>query len=141
MVKLTAKRRKIMSLNWNDYPNFSEKEFECRHCGQLKIVEKLVQLLQFIRNRYGKPIIITSGYRCAYHPVEKQKSKPGEHNLGAAVDILCYGENALELIRLAMVNQIKRIGVNQKGNINNRYIHLGIGDWISNDYQAGIWTY
>lgn len=128
-------------IDWNLYPNFKKKEFECRHCGKLVIVEKLIQLLQFIRNAYDKPIIITSGYRCDKHPVEKAKLKPGEHNLGAAVDILCYGENALELIRLAQINQIRRIGVNQKGNLNNRYIHLGIGDWVSTDYQAGIWTY
>lgn len=44
--------------------NFSEREFACScGCGEGVISEKLVTLLQKLRNKVG-PITITSGIRC-----------------------------------------------------------------------------
>ena len=47
--------------------------------------------LQELREAVAKPMQITSGYRCAEHPIEKKKSSPGYHNRGA-VDIAAHGE-------------------------------------------------
>ena len=51
-------------------PNFVDDEFRCKHCG--KLPEKgmktlLIVLLQLLRNKVGKPLVITSGYRCPTH--------------------------------------------------------------------------
>lgn len=43
--------------------------------------------LQGLRDRLG-PMKITSGFRCADHPEEKKKSKPGAHSAGLAADFI-----------------------------------------------------
>ena len=46
---------------------FKDYEFACRCCGGLKIEQELVKALDQLRGDFGKPIIITSGYRCERH--------------------------------------------------------------------------
>jgi hypothetical protein len=49
---------------------FKEKELCCKCCGQLpplakENIEALVEnVLDPLRERYGKPIVVNSGYRC-----------------------------------------------------------------------------
>jgi zinc D-Ala-D-Ala carboxypeptidase len=128
-------------INWSLYPSFKPKEFECSLSNECNMNEDLLSILQSIRNQLGLPIKISSGYRSANHPIEKKKSKPGEHTIGMAVDIQCYGEKALDIINLALLNKIRRIGINQKGNLSSRFIHLGIADRYHVDFIPGIWTY
>jgi hypothetical protein len=65
--------------NWK---NFKLDEFKCKHCGENEIEYELIDKLQLLREDLGFPFIISSGYRCEHHPIEKKKSKPGTHNLG-----------------------------------------------------------
>ncbi len=47
--------------------DFDSNEFKCKCCGQLPeggMNPELIELLQAIRDKIGKPILITSGYRC-----------------------------------------------------------------------------
>mgnify|MGYP003115785049 CR=1 FL=1 len=60
-------------INWDRFPNFSEKEFTCQHCGEHGIDERIVDVVQRIREEADFPFIITSGYRCTEHPIEKKK--------------------------------------------------------------------
>ena len=99
-----------------------------------------IAILQKIRQIYGRPMIISSGYRSILHSSEKDKSHAGEHSLGLAADILCYGADALEILDVAINQGVKRIGINQKGDLNARFVHLGIGDRFGLFPQA-IWTY
>lgn len=101
----------------------------------------LMDLLQSIRNEYARPIFISSGFRSVKHPVEQEKSRPGEHAMGMAVDILCHGDNALKILKLAQDRDIKRIGLHQKGNANGRFIHLGIADKYDLSFPVALWTY
>ena len=57
---------------------------------------------------------------------------------GKAVDILCSGESALEVVRVALANGINRIGVNQKGS--GRFIHLD-GCTVEEGFSSAIWSY
>jgi hypothetical protein len=66
------------------WENFSIEEFACKHCGENKIEHELIDKLQLLRSDVGFPFKITSGYRCADHPIEKVKSEPGTHALGLA---------------------------------------------------------
>lgn len=99
-----------------------------------------MQTLQQIRNTFGKPMIISSGYRHWTHPVEIGKQNPGEHTYGLAADIKVYGEWAMDLIVIAYGYGIGRIGVQQKGDIGSRFVHLGMGDKQMN-FPKTIWTY
>ena len=50
-------------------------------------IEKLAEQLQRIRDRYGKPIIISSGYRCDKLNRAVGGAKNSDHRFGAAADI------------------------------------------------------
>lgn len=50
-------------------------------------INKLAEQLQRIRDRYGKPIIISSGYRCDKLNRAVGGAKNSDHMFGAAADI------------------------------------------------------
>ena len=126
---------------WDNFPNFSEREFKCKHTGKCNMNPVFLTVLQQIRCEYGKPMAITSGFRDPSHPVEAMKDKPGEHCYGMAADIIAFGSNAIALVQIAINHGITRIGLHQKGPSSSRFVHLGMGDKLTNDFQAGIWTY
>lgn len=123
-------------MDWTKYPNFSESEFRCRHCGKVEMSPYFMARLQQLRNAYGKPMIITSGYRCPDHPVEAKKSTPGVHTMGMAADIAVSGSDAYELLNLAFGHGFTGIGVNQKGD--GRFIHL---DTWREPPRPNVWSY
>jgi uncharacterized protein YcbK (DUF882 family) len=111
-------------MDWSRYPNFSEPEFRCRHTGQCHMDEEFVRRLQLVRNDYGKPMRVTSGYRHPTHPVEaaKRSRTAGEHTLGRAADIACdNGSDRFQLVVYAMRHGLTRIGI-ARG-----FVHLGLG--------------
>ena len=131
----------MSTITWANYPNFSPHELACKHCGAEGITPEIMEILQGIRTSMAKPVFVSSGYRCVKHPVEQEKDKPGEHTLGMAIDIICYGVRALEIIRLAQSMNVRRIGVHQKGNPNGRFVHIGIADRYNLAFPVAIWTY
>ena len=126
-------------IDWKKYPNFSAKEFSCQHCGKEGIDEKLIFVLQVIRQEVDFPFIITSGFRCAEHPLEKKKSKPGAHAQGLAADIGCSGERAHKLLKSALQRNMPGIGINQKGDA--RFIHLDISEPQEGRPRPHVWSY
>lgn len=73
--------------------NFRSVEFDCK-CGKCKdtlIDEKLVTLLQKLRDKIGKPIIINSGFRCAAHNKAVGGATTSQHTIGKAADIRVTG--------------------------------------------------
>lgn len=112
---------------------FTDQELACSHCGDTGFNH--LDKLDAIREECGFPFIVTSGFRCANHPIEKAKAILGEHGDGDAVDIGCRGEEALKLIEVALKHGVRRIGVSQKGG--SRFIHLGFSD----HRPAAIWSY
>jgi len=126
-------------IDWDKYPNFSAKEFACQHCGKEGINEDLISVLQGIRHEVGFPFIITSGFRCDEHPLEKKKSRPGAHAQGLAADIGCLGKNAHKLLQSALGRNMPGIGVNQKGDA--RFIHLDILEPQKGRPRPHVWSY
>jgi uncharacterized protein YcbK (DUF882 family) len=125
-----------MTINWNAYPNFSEKEFECSHTGDCKMDAGFMHKLQALRTAYGKPMRITSGYRSPYHPIEAKKSKPGAHASGHAADIGCSGQEAYAILKLAFEMGFTGIGVSQKGSA--RFVHV---DDLEKPPRPNVWSY
>lgn len=120
------------------WKNFTEDELKCKcGCGESNPNPEFVTLMdkvQILRDLYGKPLEISSAYRCKVHPVEIVKSKPGMHNK-AAVDIKCYGEDALDILELALELDFTGAGINQKGHFDQRFIHLDLRE------NPTIWSY
>ena len=111
-------------MDWR-WPNFSIDELKCKHCGESKIVPEFMDKLQALRKAYGKPMKITSAYRCPTH--NKNVSTTGDdgpHTTGRAVDILCHGKDAFEIVRLATSLGFTGIGTKQKEQKDKRFIHL-----------------
>lgn len=69
--------------------NFSEKEFACKCCGQVKVSQELLDKLQIIRDEINLPITVTSGYRCEKHNKAVGGKENSQHLKGNAADITC----------------------------------------------------
>lgn len=87
--------------------------------------------LQALREEWGKPMTLTSAYRCENHPVEAKKAKGGQHTLGLAVDIQCHsGWEKFKLVELGLKYGAKGIGIAKT------FVHL---DW--REGTPVIWSY
>lgn len=67
--------------------NFNLKEFECSHCGAVKLHPDLIDRLQKMREELGASITVTSGYRCPTHNTKVGGSPTSQHLKGTAADI------------------------------------------------------
>lgn len=84
--------------------NFRVGEFncKCKRCSVTLIDDKLVEILQDIRNHFGASVHINSGYRCKEHNAEVANSSPtSRHMRGMAADIVVEGVDALDVARYA----------------------------------------
>ena len=71
--------------------NFKLREFECRCCGAVKLDSELLRRLQAIRAETGRPLRITSGYRCSTHNRTVGGASQSRHMVGDAADIVIVG--------------------------------------------------
>ena len=79
--------------------------------------------LQRVREEFGKPITLTSAYRCENHPKEARKTKPGRHNEGIAFDILVpWGSDRMTLLMLAAKHGFSGFG------FANSFLHIDYRD-------------
>lgn len=121
-------------------PNyFQPDELRCKcGCGEYLFSKDALYQLNQIRHECGFLFPISSGYRCANHPIEAKKAIPGAHNEGVAVDIQVTGWQAFEVIEVALRYGVRRVGVNQKGPRKERFIHL---DWSTELPSPMLWSY
>ena len=75
--------------------------------------------LDELREVCGIPFIITSGYRDATHPAERDKEKPGKHNEGIAVDI--YAPDGIT--KRTIIKHALDLGFNGIG-VGKTFIHV-----------------
>lgn len=75
--------------------HFHEDEFRCRCCRQLPeggMSPELIRKLEGLRAAVGgKPLRITSGYRCPAHNKAVGGAAKSQHVLGTAADISARG--------------------------------------------------
>lgn len=122
-------------MHWKDYRYFKRKEFTCHHCDDCYMKPEFIQKLDDIRHVYGKPIIITSGFRCAdYNEEISTTGRNGPHTQGIAADISVSGADAIKLIRLATAIGLCGLGVKQHGPRSGRFLHFDL-------LEPRIWTY
>ena len=127
----------------NRWPNFSAKELRCK-CGKCnsdgsEMQPEFMDSLQQLREQFGKPMALSSAYRCRRHPEEAKKAEPGEHAMGLAVDVQIRGADAVQILHLALNLGFTRIGINQKGN--SRFIHLGRAPTGGRLPSPALWSY
>ena len=66
---------------------FSHDELKCRCCDVNQMDQVFVDTLDQIRENYGKPMMVTSGFRCTKHNKKVGGSDFSAHLEGLAVDI------------------------------------------------------
>jgi len=130
-----------MSVDWENSKYFKANEFTCSHTGIEKMNQSFIDRLNNLREAYGKPMTISSGYRDSTHPVEAMKKDPkgGAHVSGEAADILIERGNAFKLLSLAFLIGFTGIGVNQKGGA--RFLHLDTLENSPTRPRPTIWSY
>ena len=94
--------------------HFQEQEFLCRHCGAGTgmISSRLIALLERTREIYGKPMRISSGFRCPAHNAAVGGVPTSAHLTGEAADVLCVlSGDRHKLLAAAYAAGSRRVGI------------------------------
>jgi len=102
--------------------HFNLREFQCPCCHTVKLHPDLVELLEKIRKKIKKPIIISSGYRCPSHNEAVGGAKHSYHLKGMAADIIALGLSPIELGKVAIETGAPTVLVYQ----NRGFVHVDI---------------
>lgn len=100
IIKNEEYNREQNEYSWNNVEHFKKSEFACKDgCGFNNIDINLVKLLEQIREHFGgKPLIISSGCRCAKHNKEVGGVQGSRHVKGKASDIYIQGVSTQDLL-------------------------------------------
>lgn len=117
------------------------KEWADHASGKIVVETEFLDKFEKLRAMFGRPLPINSGYRTPEHNQEvSDTGATGPHTTGRACDIRIYGAYALELLGLAQGLGYTGFGLQQKGELASRYIHLD--DLEAPDFpRPTIWTY
>ena len=106
--------------------NFSSTEFDCHGkgcCSITHVDQKLVELLQNIREHFNKPVNVSSGYRCAIHNKNVGGATGSRHAKGQAADIYITGVKPVEIARYAEQLGILGIGLYET-DADGHFVHV-----------------
>ena len=94
--------------------NFKSTEFDCHGfgcCCETTIDLELVDILQEIRNHFGKAVIINSGFRCKAHNKAVGGASKSKHLSGCAADIRVSDVEPSEVAKFAESIGVRGIGL------------------------------
>lgn len=105
--------------------NFSIQEMVCKcGCRSRGMDLYFMNMLQRLRNLYGKPMKITSGFRCELWNAKVGGVDGSMHTLGLAADVSCNNSiDRADLVRFALECNFKTIIVAKN------YVHLDNGHY------------
>jgi len=79
-------------------PNFTVGEFACKDGSDTILIDtQLAWLLQSVRDHFGRPVRINSGYRTKAYNALVGGASESQHVLGTAADILVEGYTPKEV--------------------------------------------
>lgn len=112
--------------------HFKVKEFACKDGSQAVFIdEHLVSILDILRNKTGKPVIITSGYRTPEWNKKCGGARYSYHMCGMAADIRVNGMSAKEI-----ANELNAIVPDECGIIVYKsWVHF---DVRTSKYRKGV---
>lgn len=92
-----------MKIGYFDTKEFESKDGKPSPFDETVVKRELIVLLNAIRSRYGKPIVVTSGYRSPEHNEAVGGVKNSYHTLGLAADIRPLNENRSDVSMLQAI--------------------------------------
>jgi len=125
-------------------PHFNISEFRCK-CGKEhetlnnpELIEKLEKLFTALN---CSKIIVTSGYRCTAHDKNVGGSGTGQHTIGNAADICCYGQDGQPISSKVVCCKAQDIGFMGIANITAAYIYTHVdvrekGKWYGDEVHG-----
>lgn len=103
--------------------NFTVREFACKDGSDTVLIDStLVDLLQKIRNHFGKPITINSAYRNATYNKKIGGVSNSQHVYGTAADIVVQGVKPEEVAKYAEYLMPKTGGIG----LYSTFIHVDV---------------
>lgn len=117
--------------------NFRLEEFHCKGkncCAVTLLDERLVNLLQKLRDKLGKPVNINSAYRCTKHNTAVGGVAGSNHVKGKAADIIVPGVGAAEVAKAAESVGFKGIILYTK----KKFVHVAVRDTKSFQKNTGV---
>lgn len=125
-------------------PHFNAREFRCK-CGKehdFQIADELIDKLEKLYAALNcSKIIITSGFRCVAHDKSVGGSGTGQHTLGNAADICCYGQDGQPISSKIVCQKAQDIGFTGIANITAAYIYTHVdvrpnGKWYGDEVHS-----
>jgi uncharacterized protein YcbK (DUF882 family) len=107
-----------MKLKYFTYEEFDSPDVQ--GSGQL-MNEELLNMLDVVRKKYGKSIVINSGYRTVKHNAKVGSTPTSSHLKGLAVDIKC--NNSVD--RFKLYDILREVGFKRIG-VGETFIHVDI---------------
>ena len=101
-------------------PHFTLREFQCRCCGCVKLDARLLAALEELRAVWGRPLVITSGYRCPARNAVIGGAPRSLHMAGRAADVHVPFSEQADFQKCARTIGCTEIIVGEKKN----YVHI-----------------
>ena len=132
--KPTTKQKQTVDTDGNVQlaRHFKVKEFACKDGSQVVFIDEyLYTILDILREKLGKPVIINSGYRTPTRNKEVGGAKYSYHMRGMAADIRVNGMTGKEI-----ANKLDKIIPDECGIIvHSTWVHI---DTRTKKYRKGM---
>jgi len=120
----------------HDTKNFKVSEFACKHCGENKIDQRVLNMAQEIRDYLGVPVRVNSGYRCEEHNANVGGVKGSKHTKGLACDLSCsLGAKKMKEAVQALRAEGKLQDLDYCIRYGDRFIHIDCGGKRNHLYE------
>lgn len=119
--------------------HFNVQEFRCK-CGKthdILVSENLIQMLEKLFTKLNcSKIIVTSGHRCAEYDRRIGNSGTGQHIIGNAADVCCYGQDNQPISSKIISCTAQDLGFTGIANITKAYIYTHLDVRTSGKYYG-----
>lgn len=125
-------------MDWSQIRYFTEAEMTCKcGCGRSDMDEVFMRLLNQLRSVLGKPMTVTSGFRCPAYNSRVARVERSAHTLGLAADIAAPdGAYTWRVVDLATGMAFSGIGIDRASG-SHGFVHL---DVLARPCNV-VWTY
>ena len=126
-----------MKVDWTKIQHFTQKEFDSKGAGEkgtgANMDHEFMELLDSLRDRLGRPVRISSGFRTKTHNAATGGKPNSAHLKGLAADIVVKNDRErFEIVDMALALGFHRIG------IANGFVHVDTSTTLP---TPRIWTY